>query len=480
MGMKRIGLLVLYVMLAALPVRGAVRLPAVIGDNMVLQQQTDAAIWGWADPGKTVTVNTSWGVSAKTKADAEGKWLVKVATPAASFEKRTITISDGKPVQVKNVLIGEVWFCSGQSNMQMMVQGGRDCPIEHSQQIIVESAQYPDIRLFQVDIAGGLQPKDDVPAEWKEASPEVVKSFSAVGYLFGRNLFKALNVPIGVINSSCGGTWIEAWFPASLQTGFADYNPDSIPTAEGQSGMTKMELLYNGMIYPLHNFAIKGFLWYQGCTNVGRSSCYAEKQVALIKHWREIWGGDCKPFYYVEIAPHEDGQENLGEALVREQQAKVMDMIENVGMVCTNDLVYDYEKWNVHPSRKEPVAERLAWWALSKDYGYGDAVKVIGPRFKSMEILEGGVLKVSFTGSECGFIIDGPIEGFEVAGKDGVFKPAQAVRRRPDPTVLYVSNYDVGHPVYLRYNFKNCAIGHLWDAFGQPVVPFRTDDFDVK
>lgn len=146
--------------------------------------------------------------------------------------------------------------------------------------------------------------------------------------------------------------------------------------------------------------------------------------------------------------------------------------------LCTNDLVYDYETWNVHPSRKEPVAERLAWWALSRDYGYGDAVKTIGPRFKSKERVEGGVLKVSFYGSECGFIVDGPIEGFEIAGADGVFKPAQAVRRRPDPTVLYVSNYDVESPVYLRYNFKNCSIGHLWDAFGLPVVPFRTDTFE--
>ena len=156
----------------------------------------------------------------------------------------------------------------------------------------------------------------------------------------------------------------------------------------------------------------------------------------------------------------------------------VMDLVENTGMVCTNDLVYDYERWNVHPSRKEPVAERLSWWALSRDYGYGDAVKVIGPRFKSMELMEGGVLKVSFTGSECGFIVDGPIEGFEVAGADGVFKKAHAERRRPDPTVLYVSAYDVGKPLYLRYNFKNCSPGHLWDAFGQPVVPFRTDSFD--
>ena len=241
--------------------------------------------------------------------------------------------------------------------------------------------------------------------------------------------------------------------------------------------MNTVEILYNGMIYPLHNFAIKGFCWYQGCSNVGRSTCYADKMVAMIDHWRALWGGERKPFYYVEIAPHEDGEQNVNEALVREQQARVMEMTDNVGMVCTNDLVYDYEAWNVHPSQKEPIAGRLACWALSRDYGYGDAVKTIGPRFRSMEVLEGGVVRVHFDGSDCGFLVKGEIEGFELAGSDGVFRPAKAVRRRPDPTVLYVSNYDVGNPVYLRYNFKNCSIGHLWDAFGQPVVPFRTDNF---
>ena len=455
-----------------------VKLPAVIGDNMVLQQQSEGKIWGWAGSGSTVRVTCSWGASASAKAGADGTWTAVVKTPAASFDKHTIKISDGDVVKLENILIGEVWLCSGQSNMEMMVQGGRDCPIENSQRIIVESAQFPNVRLFSVKIDGSLNPKEDVTGKWNEASPEVVKSFSAVGYLFGRNLHKALNVPIGIINASCGGTWIEAWFPARLQTGFKDYNPDTVPVREGQSGMNTMEILYNGMIYPLRNYSIKGFCWYQGCTNEGRSSCYAEKQAAMIRHWRDLWGGDPKPFYYVEIAPHENGEENIYGALVREQQAKAMDLVENTGMVCTNDLVYDYERWNVHPSRKEPVAERLSWWALSRDYGYGDAVKVIGPRFKSMEVMDGGVVKVYFHGSEYGFIIDGPIEGFELAGADGVFKPAKAERRRPDPTVLYVSAYDVGRPVYLRYNFKNCAIGHLWDAFGQPVVPFRTDSIE--
>lgn len=473
-------ILILSILPFVLPVEAKVKLPSVIGDNMVLQQDTIVNIWGWADPGTRVTVTPSWGSRSHATADSLGMWITRIRTPEASFDKRSLTISDGTPVTLENILIGEVWLCSGQSNMEMQVQGGRDCPVENSQRIIVESVRYPDIRLFSVEIDGALKPEEDVVGAWAEASPRTVKTFSAVGYLYGKELRKTLDVPVGIINSSCGGTWIEAWFPDALQHGFGDYDPESRPTAEGQSGMVKTELLYNGMIYPLRNFTIKGFCWYQGCSNVGRSEFYAEKMVAMIRHWREIWGGAPKPFYYVEIAPHEDGAENLRSAAVREQQAKVMDMIENVGMVCTNDLVYEYESWNVHPCRKEPVAQRLAYWALSRDYGFGDSVKASGPRFKSMELQDGGVLKVSFYGSECGFIVDGPIEGFEVAGPDGIFYPAQAVRRRPDPTVLYVSCYNVGNPVYLRYNFKNYSHGHLWDAAGLPVVPFRTDTFPVE
>lgn len=474
--MKRLCLLTVLLCMAW--TAGAkIKLPAIVGDNMVLQQSTDVKVWGWAAPKSEVEVAPSWCSPVRTRADKDGCWCVTVHTPAASFEKRSITIADGESITLNNILIGEVWLCSGQSNMEIPVQGGRDCPIENSLEIIAESAQYPDVRLFSVKLDGGLKPKDDVVGAWREASPAVVREFSAIAYLYGRNLHRALHVPVGIINSSCGGTWIETWFPASLQRRFADFDPASVPTREGQSGMTTVEILYNGMIYPLHNFAIKGFCWYQGCTNVGRSTYYAEKMVAMINHWRELWGGERKPFYYVEIAPCEYGEQNIDEALVREQQAKVMDMIDNVGMVCTNDLVYDYEKWNVHPCRKEPIAQRLSYWALSRDYGYGDAIKTIGPRFRSMEVLDGGVVRVDFDGSDCGFLIKGEIEGFELAGHDGVFHPAQAARRRPDATVLYVWSYSVGQPEYLRYNFKNCSIGHLWDAFGQPVVPFRTDNF---
>lgn len=318
--MGRFCALVLLLCAAWAPSEAKIKLPAIVGDNMVLQQSCEVKLWGWAAPEAEVSVAPSWCGAVRTQADKKGRWCVTVATPAASFEPRSIALGDGdgEPVVLKNILIGEVWLCSGQSNMEIPVQGGRDCPIEHAQEIIAESAQYPDVRLFSVKIDGGLRPREDVTGAWCEASPGSVKTFSAIGYLFGRNLRRALNVPVGIINSSCGGTWIEAWFPASLQRGFADFDPASVATREGKSGMNTVEILYNGMIYPLHNFAIKGFCWYQGCSNVGRSTHYAEKMVAMIDHWRALWGGERKPFYYVEIAPHEDGEENVNEALVRE------------------------------------------------------------------------------------------------------------------------------------------------------------------
>ena len=427
-----------------------------------------------------VEVSPSWSESVKVNADKAGNWTAVVQTPVASFQKQTVTISDGEPITVKNILIGEVWLCSGQSNMQIEVQGGRDCPIEHSQEIIVESAQHPDIRLFTVKLSGKLETQDDLGGSWEIASPLSVKKFSAIGYQFAYNLQKNLNVPVGIINSSCGGTWIETWFPADLQKGFSDFDPTSIGR-KGMSGFDTSEILYNGMIYPLHNYTIKGFIWYQGESNVGKGNSsynYADKMVAMINNWREIWGGEKKPFYYVEIAPYQYGENNLDGALLREQQAKVMSMVENTGMVCTNDLIYDYEKGQIHPSQKAPIAKRLAYWALSRNYGFGDAIKTIGPTFKAMEV-SNGIAKISFNYGDYGFIFKGEIPGFELAGADKVFHPAKAVRLRPDATVLYVSSYDVEKPVAVRYNFKNCSPGQLWDAFGQPMIPFRSDDFKL-
>ncbi|MEO6497475.1 MAG: sialate O-acetylesterase, partial [Mucilaginibacter sp.] len=239
-------LLLMFVLLCtAATVNAKVKLSAIVGDNMVLQQRTNVKIWGWSKPKAAITVTPSWTGAVKTNADKDGNWSAIVKTPAASFDARTITISDGEAVKLNNILIGEVWLCSGQSNMDIPVQGGRDCPIEHSQEVIIESAKYPSIRLFTVKVDGGFEKKEDVSGNWQVATPLVVKKFSAIGYMYGLNLHKALNVPIGVISSSCGGTWIETWFPAELQTKFTDFDPAIVRRKDG-NGFNTAELLYNG------------------------------------------------------------------------------------------------------------------------------------------------------------------------------------------------------------------------------------------
>lgn len=459
--------------------KAEVRLPALVGDNMVLQQNTDVKIWGWAKPGATVSVNASWGGHAKARADADGSWLTTMATPEASLTPYTLTISDGdgSPVKLTNVMSGEVWITSGQSNMEMTVGGGRDCYVEDAQELLTESIGLPYLRLLTVDIEGCWDRKEDVRGSWQISTPAVVEKFSAIGFKFGADLQKTLNIPVGIINASCGGTWIEAWFPGELQTGFADYDPQSAQH-DSTSGFNRVELLYNGMIYPLHKYAVKGFLWYQGETNIGRGACYGQKMEAMINHWRDLWGGEKKPFYYVELPPYEYGEDNLRGALLREQQFEVMQRVENTGMACTSDLTHPWETTNIHQSVKTPIARRLLYWALNRDYGFGDAIKPIGPTYKSMEILDGGVVKINFNGSENGFRSHGPIEGFEIAGDNHEFFPAQAVRRHDDPTALYISSYAVGNPKAVRYRFRNCTIGNLWDGRGLPVVPFRTDRWD--
>ena len=479
--MKRFCALVLLLCAAWAPSEAKIKLPAIVGDNMVLQQSCEVKLWGWAAPEAEVSVAPSWCGAVRTQADKKGRWCVTVATPAASFEPRSIALGDGdgEPVVLKNILIGEVWLCSGQSNMEIPVQGGRDCPIEHAQEIIAESAQYPDVRLFSVKIDGGLRPREDVTGAWCEASPGSVKTFSAIGYLFGRNLRRALNVPVGIINSSCGGTWIEAWFPASLQRGFADFDPASVATREGQSGMNTVEILYNGMIYPLHNFAIKGFCWYQGCSNVGRSTCYAEKMVAMIDHWRDLWGGDRKPFYYVEIAPVENGEQNVdcGAGARTAGPGDGDDRQRGHGLRPTTWSTTT-RRWNVHPSAEG--ADRAAAGLLGAEPGL--RLRRCGQDHRAAVQVDGGARRrcregVISTAATAGSSSRARSRASNWPAATGCSAPRRPCAGAPTPRCSMSRTTTWASPVYLRYNFKNCSVGRLWDAFGQPVVPFRTDNF---
>jgi sialate O-acetylesterase len=461
-----------------------VKLPALVSDNMVLQQNTNVKVWGWAKPGAKVVVTPSWGEKSTTVADKNGDWQVTISTPPASFDRQEITISDGEPVTIKDVLIGEVWLCSGQSNMEMNFLGTGPSGVLGANQTIAESGLYPDLRLFHVAHKSATSPEKDCQGKWVRSSPENIRTFSAIGYLFGLQLHKILNVPVGIINTSWGGTIIEAWMDSDSQQSFTDVDL-SLVNDEKVPVFAKPISLYNGMIAPLINYSLRGFLWYQGESNVPRHTTYADKMVAMIKLWRRLWGNDSMPFFYAEIAPYnyaanrmDMSEAQIDAALLREQQARVMDMIDNVGMVCTNDLVFPYEKNEIHPSDKPEVARRFSYWALSMTYGFADALSVTGPRYKSMKI-ENGKAVLSFTVSDQGgfFGSKGDITGFEIAGSDRVFYPAKAVKVFPFSRELTVSSDSVPEPVAVRYCFRNWLPGNVCNVYGLPLIPFRTDDW---
>jgi sialate O-acetylesterase len=460
-----------------------VTLPALVGDNMVLQQQSNVKIWGWSGPNASIKVTASWGVKGTTKSDKEGNWFITIATPAASFTPYTITVSDGEPVTINNILIGEVWLCSGQSNMEMTFTGVWGSPVLGANQTIAESGLYPNLRLFTVEKNSAIKPQKDCKGTWRISSPAATRDFIAIGYFFGLQLHKILNVPVGIINTSWGGTIIEAWMDAESQKLFTDVDL-SLLNNEKFPVFQKPISCFNGMIAPLVNYSLRGFIWYQGESNVPRYSTYADKMVALIKFWRTLWADDNMPFFYAEIAPYNYAANRLdlteaqiNAALLREQQARVMGMINNVGMVCTNDLVYPYEREEIHPSNKLDVAKRFSYWALHNTYGFGDALSIIGPQYKSMKVDKGRAI-LSFTGVDReGITIKGDISGFEIAGSDHVFYPANAIKVFPMVTQLTVFSDKVTEPVAVRYCFKNFSVGNVSNVYGQPMVPFRTDNW---
>jgi sialate O-acetylesterase len=478
--MKRNFLLIVLLFVFAGILSAKVTLPALVNDNMVLQQQSKVKIWGWSKPDATIKVTSSWGAQQTGKADKEGNWVVTVNTPKASFAPQSLTVSDGEPITMSNILIGEVWLCSGQSNMEMTIAGMMmTSGVLGANDAIAQSNTHPNIRLFNVKQISSTKPEKDCVGNWNIPSPAVVKSFSAIGYYYALELQKMLNVPVGIICASWGGTIIEAWMDAESQKTFTDVDLKLLYD-EKFPVYNKPISCFNGMLTPTFNFAVRGFLWYQGEGNVPRYSTYADKMVSMIKLWRSKWGDSNLPFFYAEIAPFNYASNRLDltkqqtkAALLREQQKKVMGMIDNVGMVCTNDLVFPYEENEIHPSNKPDVAKRFAYWAMSKVYGGGDAVSVLGPQYKSVKF-DGAKAILSFEGA---FSIKGDIAGFEMAGADSLFYPATAAKENPFSRNLVVSSEKVEKPVSVRYCFKNFKLGNVTNAFGQPMVPFRTDNW---
>ena len=467
-------------------VQAKIRLSHLIGDNMVVQQNSLVRLWGWAQPNSTVTVMTSWGEErAEASADENGWWLTTVPTPAANFEPLSITFDDGSDqVTVHNILAGEVWVCAGQSNMEMPVKGFGNCPVKDYNKEVIEAADYSTVRSIKIPSVMSATPLDDAQAEWRVCSPQTVGDFSATGYFFAKLMTKALRVPVGLIEANKGGSRLESWLTKENLEKYTDDPTDSVAIARkwAQWDYHRSLLWGNGTFNPILNATVKGILFYQGCSNVGDpGNQYSDRLKLLVEQWREQFGLGEIPFYFVQIAPYDSGnKQGTWNALLQEQQFRASQIIPNSGLVCTNDCVYPYEGTQIHPAQKQKVGERLALLALNKTYGM-DKIICQSPSFKDMQVKQDTVmlhLKDEF-GAISRFE---DIEGFEVAGADRVFHPAQA-RHFWQPGGSYwdecitVTSPEVKQPVAVRYCFRNFQLGNLANAGGLPLFPFRTDNW---
>ena len=455
-----------------------VKMPSIFSDNMMLQQATSVKIFGKADAGEKITVKASWGAENRATAAADGKWELYLVTPAATSNPQSLEIKgESCTERIENVLIGEVWLCTGQSNMEFPVcrQGdGSWATGMLGEEAELADSDYPEIRLFQV--GHQLAPdgeKDDVEGKWTVCNAGNLYNFSAVAYIFGKRLHKELGVPVGLVQDTWGGTPIEAWTKMDVMDGNPCYTDVLNMYARDKmekEGWTWLipSTLWNGMIAPIAGFTVKGNIWYQGESNVFADKHYAQALVNLINSWREAWGQPDMPFYFAQIAPYANAP-SLG---VRDAQFQVWrkNGLKNVGMVATADVG---DSIDIHPRNKKAVGERFARWALAKQYGRDVAYS--GPVFKSLS-QEGGRLVLEFDYAESGLSTsDGePVKAFEVAGSDKVFRPAIAEIKGGR---IEVYSPDVAEPVAVRYAWKDFCRVNLINADGLPAVPFRSDSW---
>ncbi|MEI7828526.1 MAG: sialate O-acetylesterase [Prolixibacteraceae bacterium] len=441
-----------------------VRLPAILGSHMVLQQNREVNLWGWCGPSEKITVKCSWDTIRYTTTGTSGaKWSLLIKTPS-SGGPYSITINENTVLE--DVMIGEVWVCSGQSNMewsgdQKLKQSLDEAP----------SATNRKIRFFYVPKSTADYPQEDVKAGWKVCTPEEMIHFSAIGYFFGKKLQKSLDVPVGLINSNWGGTPAEAWSPKEaieqdqvLKNASLKLNPSQWwPIAPGS--------IYMSMIAPITKFKIAGVIWYQGESNTQNYNTYATLMAKLIASWRAAWRTEF-PFYYVQIAPFAYGNYNVG-ALLREQQTACLS-ISKTGMVVVHDLVDDVN--NIHPVKKIEVADRLADLALGDNYGVKGIVYK-NPMYKGM-IIEKNRVRILFDNVENGLMASAKdLNEFYIAGPDQKFLFASA---RIEGNSVIVWNKAVKDPVAVRYGFSNTSIPNLFSKEGMPVNLFRTDKWEVK
>lgn len=462
---------ILFLSSALFSLNAEIRMPVIFGDNMVLQQQSEAAIWGWAKANTTVRVTTSWDrKSYSAKSDGQGYWKLKVKTPAAGYTPYTITISDGKAITLNNILIGEVWICSGQSNMEMPMKGFGNQPIEGGPEAIATSRN-PGIRCFTMKKASKSAPQADGEGTWEIAGPETTPDFTATGYYFGRLLNQALDVPVGLIHTSWGGSRIEAWMtPSSIKSVIPDVQiPATDADIKSQNGTPTV--LYNGMLHPIVGYGIRGAIWYQGESNRGEPDRYVELFDKMVREWRTIWQVGEFPFYYCQIAPYNYGN-GLNSGFIREAQAKGMKTTPNTGMAVLMD---SDSPACIHPPKKKIAGERMALWALAKTYDM-DKIHYRSPEVQSVT-MEGRVAILTMDiPSSPGLTSHGKeILQFQVAGDNKWFHPAKAAIAG---NRIFVFSPNVEKPVAVRYCFNDTEATEIFTVEGNlPLSSFRTDNW---
>ena len=469
----------IFVALIAVTAYAKVKLPQFFSDGMVLQQESECNIWGWIEPGKRVSITTSWDKKCHmAQANKDGRFGVTVKTPKAGGPY-FIGFKDKDYVQVSNVMIGEVWICSGQSNMEMLMKGYKAQPVEGAAEELL-SCNDDGLRLFYGKRRASLEPQQDLAGTWQPANAASVREFSATAYFFGKALRRVLGVPVGLICTAFGGSACEAWMKADWLKAFPKVKQTITEEDVKKLQQRCPTALYNGQLKPIIGYGIRGAIWYQGEDNVPRYDYYAPLMARMVQGWREDWkhtSGKAQgnfPIYYCQIAPwgyDETDWALYNSAFLREQQEKVESMVPNCRMAVLMDTGI---KDVIHPRKKRQAGERLAILALSNTYdvkGLPDFAKYKEVTFQSDTAV------VSFDRSkEWVYFENGSTsKNFEVAGADRVFHPATKVwisRNR-----LYVICDEVKTPVAVRYAFKDFVVGDLMHD-GLPVSSFRTDDWE--
>jgi sialate O-acetylesterase len=436
-----------------------ISLPEIFSDNMVLQQKSEVPVWGWAKTGESVVLKADWMDSGVTTvADTQGKWKVIIKTPSAGGPY-SMRINGYNELVLKNILIGEVWVCSGQSNMEWSAQSGINNAEEE-----IKNAVYPEIRFFTVYPATSVYPQDHFTGEWTVCTPETMRYFSAVGYFFARKLKKELGVPVGIINSSWGGTPAEAWIDENIIR-----NDDFLREAAAKQkpvpwGPVEPGRIFNSMIYPMVRYHIAGVIWYQGESNTINSYAYKELLSGLISCWRSIWGYDF-PFYYTQIAPYRYGKQFEG-VEVREAQRKVLEL-PYTGMAIISDIG---DTLNIHPKNKQDVGLRLANIALNRHYQV-IRTEDSGPLYKDM-VIEKNKAIISFTHSDGLYAQGDKLTCFEIAGNDRIFYPAEA--KIKDQNIVVQSKL-VKVPAAVRFAWGNTSTPNLFNRANLPASCFITE-----